>query len=223
MSIQSIGNGRLILATATLVLAPFPSNPFLVADSYSFSVDNLSLAHLHSCGLIPTDVNHWVFIRKGKFGHLIPIQILTKFSWLATLIAIVLVPKDMPFDFSRFVKSWIFAPIRLVAISRAMTDDKVTHGRCCFIATSPSPTTFRSVVGRFRRPLATDCANLARLSNTVVQTLDSRIYAAAGDDRSQSLDVGFLEIHPVEKFGFVRCSVSIFHLMILLYFYLSAN
>ena len=144
-------------------------------------------------------------------------------SRLTTPVAIVLVPKDMPFDFSRFVKSWIFTPIRLVAISRAMTDDKVTHGRCCFIATSPSPTTFRSVVGRFRRPLATDFANLARLSNTVVQTLDRRIYAAAGDDRSQSLDVGFLEIHPVEKFGFVRCSVSIFHLMILLYFYLSAN
>ena len=110
-----------------------------------------------------------------------------------------------------------------MAISRAMTDDKVTHGRCFFFATSPSPATFRSVVGRSRRPLATDFANLARLSNTVVKTLDSRIYAAAGDDRSQSPDVGFLEIHPVEKFGFVMCSVSIFHLVILLYFYLSAN
>ena len=68
-------------------------------------------------------------------------------------------------------------------------------------------------------PLATDFANLARLSNTVVKTLDSRIYAAAGDDRSQSPDVGFLEIHPVEKFGFVMCSVSIFHLVIQLYLY----
>ena len=125
-----------------------------------------------------------MFIRRGKFGHLHSNPNTNQISWLATLVAIVLVPQDMPFDFSRFVKSWIFAPIRLVAISRAMTDDKVTHGRCCFFATSPSPTTFRSVVGRFRRPLATDFANLARLSNTVVQTLDSRIYAAAGDDRS---------------------------------------
>ena len=108
-----------------------------------------------------------------------------------------------------------------MAISRAMTDDKVTHGRCCFFATSPSPATFRSVVGRSRRPLAPDFANLARPSNTV--TLDSRIYAAAGDDRSQSTDMGFLEIHPVEKFGFVMCSVSIFHLVMLLYFYLPVN
>ena len=30
---------------------------------------------------------------------------------------------------------------------RVMADDKVTHGRYCFFAISPPPTTFRSVVG----------------------------------------------------------------------------
>ena len=100
-----------------------------------------------------------------------------------------------------------------------MADDKVTHGRCCSFATSPPLATFRSVVGRLRRPSPTDFANLARPSDSVAQTLGRTIDATAGDDRSQSPDVGFLEIQPVEKFGFVMCSVSICYLVIQLYFY----
>ena len=110
-----------------------------------------------------------------------------------------------------------------MAISRAMTDDKVTHGRCCFFATSPSPATFRSVVGQSHQLSTIDCAIPALPSETVAQTLGRRIDITAGDDRSQSPDVGFLEIQPVEKFGFVMCSVSIFHLVMLLYFYLPVN
>ena len=104
-----------------------------------------------------------------------------------------------------------------------MTDDKVTHGRCCFFATSPSPATFRSVVGQSHRPSTIDCAIPALPSETVAQTLGRRIDITAGGDRSQSPDVRFLEIHPVEKSGFVMCSVSIFHLMICLYLRLSVN
>ena len=104
-----------------------------------------------------------------------------------------------------------------------MADDKVTHGRRCSFATFRLLVTFHSVVGQCRRPSLTDFVSLVRPSDNVAQTLGRTIDATAGDDRSQSPDVGFLEIQPVEKFGFVRCSVSIFHLMILLYFYLSAN
>ena len=100
-----------------------------------------------------------------------------------------------------------------------MADDKVTHGRCCSFPTYPLFATFRSVVGRLRRPSPTDFANFARPSDSVAQTLGRTIDATAEDDRSQSPDVGFLEIQPVEKFGFVMCSVSICYLVIQLYFY----
>ena len=100
-----------------------------------------------------------------------------------------------------------------------MADDKVTHGRCCSFATYPPFATFRSAVGRLRRSSPTDFANLARSSDNVAQTLGRTIDATAGDDRSQSPEVGFLESQPVEKFGFVMCSVSIFHLVIQLYLY----
>ena len=100
-----------------------------------------------------------------------------------------------------------------------MVDDKVTHGRCCSFATFRLLATFRSVVGRCRRPPLTDFASLVRPSDNVAQTLGRTIDATAGDDRSQSPEVGFLEIQPVEKFGFVMCSVSICYLVIQLYFY----
>ena len=104
-----------------------------------------------------------------------------------------------------------------------MVDDKVTHGRRCSFATFRLLATFRSVVGQCRRPSPTGFANLAQSSDNVAQTLDRTTDTTAGDDRSQSPDVGFLEIQPVEKFGFVMCSVSMFHLVIQLYFYWLTN
>ena len=104
-----------------------------------------------------------------------------------------------------------------------MVDDKVTHGRRCSFATFRLLVTFHSDVGPCRRPSLTDFASLVRPSDYVAQTLGRTIDATAGDDRSQSPEVGFLESQPVEKFGFVMCSVSMFHLVIQLYFYWLTN
>ena len=106
---------------------------------------------------------------------------------------------------------------------QATADETIVGERFHSFATSPSPATFRSVVGQSHQPSTIDCAIPALPSETVAQTLGRRINITAGDDRSQSPDVGFLEIHPVEKSGFVMCSVSIFHLMICLYLCLSVN
>jgi hypothetical protein len=71
--------------------------------------------------------------------------------------------------------------------------------------------------------LPTGYANLDQPSDNVAQTLGRTIGTTVVNDRFQSLDVEFLDIQPVEKFGIVMSLVSIFHLIIQLYFYRSMN